>query len=98
MNPIEFGGQRSKFKVTIDIYSNKLVNMIETKPLCASSSNLADMLTIVRGWTLLILEVRGQSSRSQKIYCNKLVNMIETKQLCAPSSNLVGMLAIVCAD
>ena len=48
MNPIDFGGQRSKVKVTIEMYGNKLVNTIETKPLCASSSNLADMLTMVR--------------------------------------------------
>ena len=60
MNPIDFGGQRSKVKVTMDIYRNKLVNMIETKPLRISLSNLADMLTMVRGWTLLILEVKGQ--------------------------------------
>ena len=62
MNPIDFGGQRSKVKVTMDIYGNKLVNTIETKPLCISLSNLADMLAMVRGWTLLILgsEVRGQ--------------------------------------
>ena len=65
MNPIDFGGQRSKVKVTIDIYGNKLVNTIETEPLCISLSNLADILTMVRGWTLLILEVRGQRSRSQ---------------------------------
>ena len=65
MNPIDFGGQRSKVKVTIDIYGNKLVNTIETKPLRASSSNLADMLAIVRECTLLILKVRGQRSRSQ---------------------------------
>ena len=49
----------------MDIYGDKLVNMIETKPLCISSSNLAEMVTMVRGWPLLILEVRGQSSRSQ---------------------------------
>ena len=36
MNPIDFGGQRSKVKVTMDIYGNKLVNTIETKLLCAS--------------------------------------------------------------
>ena len=65
MDPIDFGGQRSKVKVTIDIYDNKLVNMIETKPLCASALNLAYMLAKVRGWTLLILEVSGQRSRSQ---------------------------------
>ena len=48
MDPIDFGGQRSKVKVTIDMYGNKLVNAIETKPLYASSLNLADMLTILR--------------------------------------------------
>ena len=55
----------SKVKVTMNIYGNKLLNSIETKPLCISLSNLADMLTMVRGWTLLILKVRGQRSRSQ---------------------------------
>ena len=30
MHPIDFGGQRSKVKVTMDIYGNKLVNTIET--------------------------------------------------------------------
>ena len=60
MNPIDFGGQRSKVKVTIGIYGNKLVNIIETKPLCISLSNLADMITMVRGWTQSILEVKGQ--------------------------------------
>ena len=42
-NRIDFGGQRSKVKVTMNIYGDKLVNMIKTKPLCISSSNLADM-------------------------------------------------------
>ena len=60
MNPIDFGGQRSKVKVIIDIYGNKLVNKIETKSLCASLSNLAYKLAIMRGWTLLTLEVKGQ--------------------------------------
>ena len=36
MYPIDFEGQRSKVKVIMDIYGNKLVNTIETKPLCAS--------------------------------------------------------------
>ena len=31
---MDFGGQRSKVKVTMDVYGNKLVNTIETKPLC----------------------------------------------------------------
>ena len=37
-----------------------LVNTIETTPLRVSLSNLSDMLTMMRGWTLLILEVKGQ--------------------------------------
>ena len=60
MNTIDFGGQRSKVKVTTDMYGNKLVNRIETKPFCISLSNLADILNMVRGWKLLILEVKGQ--------------------------------------
>ena len=47
------------------IYGNKLMNRIATKLLCISLSNLAEMLTMVRGLTLLILVVRGQRSRSQ---------------------------------
>ena len=42
-----------------------LVNTIETKPLYASLSNFADLLTMMRRWTLLILDVRDQRSRSQ---------------------------------
>ena len=48
MDPIDFGGQRSKVKVTMDVYRNKLVNTIATKRLCASLSNLVDMITMVR--------------------------------------------------
>ena len=33
----------------MDIYGNKLVNMIATKPLCASRSDLADILAMVKG-------------------------------------------------
>ena len=61
MNPIDFGGQRSKVKVTMDLYRNKLVNMIETKLLCISLSNLADMLTMVNP---IDLEVTVQRCRS----------------------------------
>ena len=64
MNPIDFGGQRSKVKVTMDIYANEFVNTIETEPLCISLSNLSDMLTMLREWTLLILEVIDRRSRS----------------------------------
>ena len=47
----------SKVKDTIDIYRNTLLNRIETKPLCASSSKLADILTMVRN------EFRGHRSK-----------------------------------
>ena len=36
MYPIDFGGQGSKVKATMDIYRNKLVDTIATKPLDAS--------------------------------------------------------------
>ena len=67
MRPIDFGGQRSKVKVTMDIYGNKLVNAIESTPLHISLSDLANMLTVMRGCTLLILEVIGQRSRSVRL-------------------------------
>ena len=35
------------------------VNTIETKQLCGSPSNFAHMSTMMRGWTPLILEVKG---------------------------------------
>ena len=60
IDTIDFGGRRSKINVTIDICGNKLVNSIAIKLLCASLSHLADMLTMVRGRTLLILGVTGQ--------------------------------------
>ena len=50
MDPIDFEDQKSKVKVKIDMYmyGYKLLETIETKPLCASSSNMADRLTMVR--------------------------------------------------
>ena len=88
MNPIDFGGQRSKVNVTMDTYGNELVNMTEPKPLCISLSYFADMLRMMRGWTLLILE--GQKSRSQWTYME-----IETKSLCISLWNLADMLTMV---
>ena len=55
MNPIELGGQRSKVKVTVDLYGKNLGNTIETEPFCASISNLADTLTVMRGQIPLIV-------------------------------------------
>ena len=54
----------------MDIYGDKLVNTIETKPLCISLSNVAEMLTMVRGWTLLIL--RSEVKVTVDTYRNKL--------------------------
>ena len=42
MDPIDFGGQRSKVKVTVDTYRNKLWTKYRLNP-----SNLADKLTMV---------------------------------------------------
>ena len=98
MNPIDFGGQRSKAKVTIDKYGNKLVNNIEAKPLCASSSKLADIFTMISMIRIDPIDFGDQSSKVNVTidkYGNKLVNTIETKPLCAFSSNLAYMLAIV---
>ena len=36
------------------------MNTKEIKPLCISASNLSEMLIMVRGLTLFILEVKGQ--------------------------------------
>ena len=95
MNLIDFIGQRSKVKVTMDIYGNKLVNTIETKLLCISLSNLADMLTMVGGWILLIWrsEVKGQGHSGHVL--KKAMNPIQTKPLCASLSNLADMLTMV---
>ena len=65
---------------------------METEPLCASLLNLADMLTMLRGWTLLILEVKGEGHFD--LYSNNLVNMIETGPFCASSSNGACMLSM----
>ena len=61
MNPINFGGQRLKVQVTVDIYDNKLVNIIETK-LCLPLHQTWHTCkqAIVRGWKLMIFEARGQ--------------------------------------
>ena len=54
----------------------ELVNMKETQPLCAYSSNLADMFTMTRGWTLKIW--RSKVKITIDTYGNKPVNTIET--------------------
>ena len=59
--PYRWSNNRSKVKVTMDTYVNKIEDTIKSKLLCVS---LSDMLTMVRGWILLILELRDQRSRS----------------------------------
>ena len=83
MNPIDFWSSEVKGQGHNGHNGNKLVNKIETKLLCISLSNLAEMFSMVRAWTLLILE--GQRSKVKVtiyIYGNKLVNTIATKPLC----------------
>ena len=63
INPIDLLGQRSKVKITIDIYENTLVNTIETKPLCVSSLNLADMFSYSE--RMDPIDFGGQRSSSQ---------------------------------
>ena len=66
MNPIDFElSPRNAAVVPSVCPCVDLVNAIESTPLHISLSNLEDMLTMMRGCTLLILEVRGQRSRSQ---------------------------------
>ena len=100
MNPIDFGGQRSKVKVTMDIYGNKLVNMIATKRSCASLSNLTDMLTMVRGWTLLIFEVRAIGYRSRSQWTRMVISCEPNTDwtLCPSSSNLTDILEVMMID
>ena len=65
----------SKVKVTIHMYGNKLVNTIDTKPLCASSSNVADRLAIRIG----PIDFEGQRLKVKvtiDMYGNKLVNTV----------------------
>ena len=62
MNPIDFRGRRSKVKVTMDTYVNKLMNTIETKSSCASLSNLAEKLKRMNP-----IDFGGHRSRSQWI-------------------------------
>ena len=68
MEPIDFGSQRSRSQLTNMIYGNKLVNTIHvaTKPLCASRSNLADMLTMVNP-----IDFGGHSSKVTMVIIDK---------------------------
>ena len=93
MNPIDFRGQRSKVKVTIDICGNKLVNL--TKLLCASLSNLAHVSHSKRFDPIDFEGQRLKVKVTMDMYDNKLVNMIETRLLCASSSNSADMLTMM---
>ena len=91
--PYWFWRSEVKVKVTIDIYGNKLVNKIETKPLCASPSNFPYKLARMDP-----IDYGGQRSKVKvtiEMHGNKLVNTIVTKPWCASSSNLADMLTMV---
>ena len=84
MDPIDFGGQRSKVKVTIDIYGNQLVNTIETKTIVYFFIKLGRHVN--HGERMDPIDFGGQRSKvkvTMDIYGNKLVNTIATKPLCA---------------
>ena len=66
MNPIYFGGQRSKVKVTIDIYGNTLVNTIESELLWISFIKLDRHVN--HGKRMDPIDFEGQRSRSQWTY------------------------------
>ena len=75
MDPIDFWGQRSKVKVAMDLYGNKLANTIETKPLCTLGRHVS------YGGRMNPIASGGQRSKvkvTMDIYGNKLVNTIAT--------------------
>ena len=93
MDPIDFGGQRSKVKVTTDIYGNKLVNMIEIKLLCVFLIKVGRH--IIHSERMYPIDFGGKRSKVKVtivMYGNKLVNRIETKPLCDSFLNLADML------
>ena len=53
--------------------------------------NLAEMFAIVRGWTLLILDVSDKRSRSEWNHREISCNLIQDKVFCASSSNFADM-------
>ena len=84
MNPIDFGGQRSKVKVTIDIYGNKLVNTNRDLTIVDFFIKLGRHVN--HGERMNPIDFGGQRSKVKvtiDIYGNKLVNAIETKPFCA---------------
>ena len=60
------------------------VDALEPKLLCAYLSNLADMLIMMRGWTLLILETKGQGHWQILVTrgCNACVALVISKCTC----------------
>ena len=92
MNPIDFGGQRSKVKVTIDIYGYKLVNTIKTEPFVCLFIKLGRHDYYDK--RINPIDFGGKRSKVKvtiDIYGNRLVNTIKTEPLCASSSNLADM-------
>ena len=68
----------------MNIFGNKLMNTIETKPLCTFFIKLGRHVNYCE--RMDPIDVGGQRSKvkiSMDIYGNKLVNTIATKPLCA---------------
>ena len=65
MNPIDFGGQRSKVNVIMDIYGNKLVNTKETKSIVYFFIKHGKYVNHGKRMDPIVFEVRGQRSRSK---------------------------------
>ena len=79
MHPIDFGGQRSKVKVTLDIYGNKLVN--HNRDLTVVDFFIRLGKHVNRDERMHPIDFGGQRSKvkvTMDIYGNKLVNAIET--------------------
>ena len=90
MNPIDFGCQKSKVKVTMDIFRKKLSTRkrLNRCVLLGHVSHSERLNPIGCG---------GQRSKirvTMEIYGNKLIITIETKPLCISSSNFSEMLTI----
>ena len=75
----------------MDLHGKNFVNAMETEPLCASLSNWADILTMMRGWPLSIFKSGQKVKVTIDKYGNTLVTTIETEPLWASSLNLVDM-------
>ena len=64
------------FRVSVSVSHLNLLNMIETKKLCASSSKSTDILMMRRGWSVLISGVIVQ--RIRLYHTNQVVMSLQS--------------------